>query len=157
MALPLEAKLGDSSIMDVFGGIVLIVLSLLAWGGQTISWLKPDTAVKLTLMEAEEDVEPTFWADIRGEAAWDALTLWTMPVAGILLIANVDAWAYFGLVGGGMYVYFAGRGLFTRLAMQRRNLRIGSPSGVTVGLTFLAIWQLMGVITIAAAVAALPT
>lgn len=157
MALPLEAELGDSSIMDVFGGIVLIVLSLLAWGGQTISWLKPDIAVKLTLMEAEEDVEPTFWADIRGEAAWDALTLWTMPVAGILLIANVDAWAYFGLVGGGMYAYFAGRGLFTRLAMQRRNLRIGSPSSVTVGLTFLAIWGLMGVITIAAAVAALPT
>ena len=157
MALPLKAELRDSSIMDVFGGIVLVVLSLLAWGGQTISWLKPDTAVKLALMEAEKDVEPTFWADIRGEAAWDALTLWTMPVAGILLIANVDAWAYFGLVGGGMYVYFAGRGLFTRLAMQRRNLRIGSPGSVTIGLTFLAIWGLMGVITIAAAVAALPT
>lgn len=157
MALPLEAKLGDSSIMEVLGGIVLVVLSLLAWAGQTISWLKPDTAVKLTLMEAEEDVEPTFWADIRGEAAWDALTLWTMPVAGILLIANVDAWAYFGLVGGGMYVYFAGRGIFTRLAMQRRNLRIGSSRSVAAGLTFLALWGLMGVITIAAAVAALPT
>lgn len=157
MALPLEPKLGDSSFMGVFGGIVLVLLSLLAWGGQTISWLKPDTAVKLTLMEAEEDVEPTFWADIRGEAAWDAFTLWTMLVAGILLIANVDAWAYFGLVGGGMYVYFAGRGIFTRLAMQRRNLRIGSPSSVTAGLTFLALWGLMGVITIAASVAALPT
>jgi len=157
MTLPLEAKLGDSSIMDVFAGIVLVVLSLLAWGGQTISWLKPDTAVKLTLMEAEEDVEPTFWADIRGEAAWDALTLWTMVVAGILLIANVDAWAYFGLVGGGMYVYFAGRGNFTRLAMRRRNLRIGAPNSVTTGLTFLALWGLMGAITIVAAVVALPT
>jgi hypothetical protein len=143
--------------MGVFGGIVLVVLSLLAWGGQTISWLNPDAAVKLSLMEAEKDVEPTYWADIRGEAAWDALTLWTMLVAGILLITNVDAWAYFGLVGGGMYVYFAGRGIFTRLAMRRRNLRIGAPGSVTVGLTFLALWGLMGVITIAAAVAALPT
>ena len=157
MALPLEAKLGDSSIMDVFGGIVLIILSLLAWGGQTTSWLKPETAVTLNLMEAEKDVEPAFWADIRGEAAWDALTLWTMVVAGILLVANVDSWAYFGLVGGGMYVYFAGRGIFTRLAMRRRNLRIGAPSSVTTGLMFLALWGLMGVITIAAAVAALPT
>ena len=143
--------------MDVFGGVVLILLSLLAWGGQTISWLKPETAVKLSLMEAAEDVEPTFWADIRGEAPWDALTLWTMVVAGILLVANVDSWAYFGLVGGGMYVYFAGRGIFTRLAMRRRNLRIGAPSSVTAGLTFLALWGVMGVITIAAAVAALPT
>lgn len=51
-----------------------------------------------------------------------------MVVAGVLLILNNGVWAYFGLVGGGMYVYFAGR----------------------------AIWALVGLITIAAAVVALP-
>lgn len=143
--------------MHVMWGLVVVALSLLAWGGQTLSWLRPDTAVKLTLMEAEDDVEPTYWADIRGEARWDFLSLWTMLPAGILLILDQPAWAYFGLVGGGMYVYFAGRGIFTRLSMQRRDLRIGAAASVQVGYTFLAIWGVMGLITIAAAIVALPT
>ena len=142
--------------MHFVAGIAVLVLSLLCWGGQTISWLSPATAKKLTLMEAEEDVEPAYWADIRGEAAWDVLTLWTMVVAGILLIAGDDAWAYFGLVGGGVYAYFAGRGIFTRLAMQRRGFRIGAPANVRIGYAFLVIWGAMGLIAIGAAIAALP-
>jgi len=143
--------------MQVAAGIVVLVLSLLCWGGQTIAWLRPATAVRLTLMEAEDDVEPLYWADIRGEAVWDALSLWTMVVAGILLIADNQAWAYFGLVGGGMYVYFAGRGISARLTMQRGGFRIGAHASVKVGYTFLAIWGLMGLVTIVAAIAALPT
>ncbi len=142
--------------MQVVAGIVITVLSLLCWVGQTVSWLAPATAVKLTLMEAEQDVEPTYWADIRGEAPWDFLTLWTLVVAGVLLTIDNSAWAYFGLIGGGMYVYFAGRGIFTRVAMLRRGLRIGSPQSVKVGFTFLAIWGVMGLATIVASAAALP-
>ena len=137
--------------MRVVWALVVVLLALLAWGGQTIAWLAPATAVRLTLMEAEDDVEPTYWADIRGEAAWDAFTLWTLVVAGILLILDHSAWPYFGLVGGGMYVYFAGRGILTRVAMQRRNLRIGSPQSVRIGLIFLTIWGVMGLDVIIAA------
>ncbi len=142
--------------MDIALGIVIVVLSLLGWGGQTIAWLAPKTAVRLTLMEAEEDVEPTYWADIRGEAPWDSLTLWTLLAAGVLLIANNSVWAYFGLVGGGMYLYFAGRGILTRVAMQRRRLRVGNPQNLRLGYALLAIWGVVGAVTIVAAVLALP-
>jgi len=141
--------------MAIGWGIVVVALSLLCWGGQTIAWLAPETAARWNLMEAEDDVEATYWADIRGEAPWDALTLWTLVVAGVLLILDRSTWAYFGLAGGGMYVYFAGRGILTRVAMQRRGLRIGAPKNVQLGLTMLAVWGLMGLITIVAAVAAL--
>jgi hypothetical protein len=143
--------------MHVLWGLVVMALSLLAWAGQTVSWFAPDTAVKLTLMEAEEDVDPVYWADIRGEALWDSLSLWTFVAAGFLLIIDQPAWAYFGLVGGGMYVYFAGRGIFTRRSLARRGFRIGAPASVKVGYTFLAIWGVVGLITIIAAIAALPT
>ncbi|MDH3225534.1 MAG: hypothetical protein OEM67_00370 [Thermoleophilia bacterium] len=143
--------------MEIFWGVLIIALSLLCWGGQTLAWLAPATAVKLTLMEAEDDVEPTYWADIRGEAPWDFLTLWTMVAAGVLLVVDEPVWAYFGLVGGGMYVYFAGRGISTRVAMRRRGFRVGSPQNLSVGYTFLGVWGLMGMITIVAAIAALPT
>jgi hypothetical protein len=141
--------------MSVVWGLVLVALSLLAWGGQTISRLAPSRATRLGLGEAEDDVEAVYWADIRGEAAWDAATLWTMVVAGALLIADHSWWPYFGLVGGGMYLYFSGRGILTRLAMQRRAFRIGAPRSVQAGYSLLGVWGVMAAITIGAAVAAL--
>lgn len=141
--------------MEIIWGIVVVTLSGLAWGGQAIAWLAPDTAVKLGLMEAEDEVEPAYWADIRGEATWDFFTLWTMLAGGILLIVAEPAWAYFGLVGGGVYVYFAGRGIFTRVAMQRRGLRIGTPLNLRLGYGLLTVWGVMALITIIAAVMAL--
>ena len=143
--------------MNVLGGALITVLALLAWGGQTITWLAPDVAVRWGLAEAEEDVEPTFWADIRGEAAWDMATLWTLVLAGVLLIIDQPAWAYFGLVGGGMFLYFAGRGILSRVAMRRRGLRIGSPRRVRTGLIALAVWGGTALATVIAAVRALPT
>ncbi len=140
-----------ASSPQILGGIVVLVLSLLCWGGQTIAWLAPGTGVRLNLMEAESDVEPAYWADIRGEATWDSLTLWPMVVTGVLLIVDSPAWAQFGLVGGGAYVYFAGRGIFTRISILRRGYRVGTPANVRTGLAFLAVWGVMGLVVIAAA------
>ena len=141
--------------MSVFWGLVVISLSMLAWVGQVLSLFAPSAAARWKLMEKEEDVDPTFWADIRAEAFWDSLTLWVMAVAGVLLIADVAAWPYFGLVGGGIYFYFGGRGIGTRVAMTRRGLRIGTPDNVRAGIVFSIIWAAMALITIAAAVFAL--
>ena len=141
--------------MNVAWGAVLGVLSLLCWGGQVLSWLAPKQATRLGLVEAEDDVEPAYWADIRGEAAWDAMTLWTMAVAGVLLVIDADAWAYFGMVGGGMYLYFAGRGILTRLEMRRRGFRVGAARNVKVGYLFLTIWGAMAAVTMVAASVAL--
>jgi hypothetical protein len=138
--------------MDVIWGIVIVALGLLAWAGQLISWSAPTTAVRLGLVEAEDSVEGVYWADIRGEALWDAFTLWTLPLAGLLLIAGHEAWIWLGLVGGGIYVYFGGRGVLTRLELRRRGHRIGDPENVRVGLAALVIWGLVGLVTIAAAI-----
>jgi hypothetical protein len=143
--------------MQISWGIALLASSLLCWGGQTIVYFAPATGARLGLSEAEANVEPTFWADVRGEALWDFLTLWTLVAAGVLLIIDHAAWTYFGLIGGGMYVYFAGRGICARVVMRRRGLRIGSPQSVKVVFAFLAIWGVTGLVTIVTAVAALRT
>ena len=64
-------------------------------------------------------------------------------------------WVYFGLIGGGMYLYFAGRGIVVRKVMQRRSVRIGSPGTLRVVYTFLALWGLAAVITIIMAIVAI--
>ncbi len=138
--------------MDVIWGIVVVVLAALAWGGQTLSWLAPSAAARWGLREADSDVDPVYAADIEGEAMWDAFTLWTLLAAGVLLLVDHIAWPYFGLVGGGMYVYFAGRGIATRVVMRSRGHRVGSESSVTTALTALAIWGLAGLVTIVVAI-----
>ncbi len=141
--------------MHVIWGIVVLIVSMIGWVGQAITAFAPQLAVKLGVTEPEAGVDPLFHADVRGEAYWDVLTIWTLPVAGLLLILGSDAWAYFGLVGGGMYVYFAGRGIFVRRMMQQRGMRIGKPDAVRTTMTFLAVWGVIGIVTIIAAVAAL--
>lgn len=143
--------------MNLIWGTTLIIFTLiLCWLGQTIAALWPTTATKLGLIEPEADVDPTFYADVRGEAYWDMVILWTLPVAGILLILNNPWWAYFGLVGGGMYLYFAGRGIVQRLSMQRRGIRIGKPETMKLFNAVLTLWGLIALVTIILAIVAIP-
>ncbi len=140
----------------VWGAILIIFTLIVCWLAQVINAFSPTLAAQLGVTEPESDVDPTVYADGRGEAIWDALILWTLPVAGILLILNNPWWVYFGLVGGGMYLYFAGRMLVVRLAMQRHGIRIGKPETVKLYNAVLILWGLLAVVTIIIALAALP-
>ncbi len=141
--------------MRVACGLAVVALSLACWAGQVIAWFAPATGARLGLAEGQDDVEPAFYADARGEALWDALTLWTMVVAGLLLAADRPSWAYFGLAGGATYVYFAGRGIMARRESTRRGLRVAAPGALRGIYAALAIWGLMGAISVAASIAAL--
>jgi hypothetical protein len=142
--------------MNVLWGILLVVISTIGWLGQVLSAFAPVFAARLGLTEAESDVDPAFYADGRGEALWDTLILWTLPLAGVLLLLNRAVWAYFGLVGGGMYLYFSGRLIVAYRTLQRRGIRIGKPGDIRVKYVFLTLWGLTAAVTIVIALAALP-
>ena len=76
-------------------------------------------------------------------------------MAGILLLLDNQSWVYFGLIGGGMYLYFAGRGLIVRLVMQRHEVRIGKPETVKLYNAVLILWGLIAAVTVIMAVATL--
>lgn len=145
-------------MFEIVWGTVLIVFTfVLCWLAQVVNALFPDYAIRMGLNEDESDVDPTFFADTRGEAIWDAITLWPLPLAGILLLMNNPHWAYFGLIGGGVYLYFAGRGILVRWVMQRRGIQIGKPASLKLYFNFLVIWGLIGLTTIILALNALTT
>lgn len=141
--------------MGIIWGVVITALAALCWGGQTMSLVAPATAERFGLTEPEAEVEPAFYADVRAEAMWDALTLWTLLAAGILLIVDAAAWPYFGIAGGATYVYFAGRGVATRREMQRRGLRAGTAGNVKTAFIILPLWGIAGLVTLVAGVVAL--
>lgn len=138
--------------MTIVWGIIVTALASLAWVGQVTTWLAPPTAERLGLTEPEQAVEPAFHADVRGEAVWDTFSLWTLVAAGVLLLVGSPAWPYFGLGGGAMYVYFAGRGIATRVVLSRRGLRIGTAANVRVAFAFLTVWLVVAAVTVGASV-----
>ena len=107
--------------VDLIWGIILVSTTLKCWVGQIIIAYSPKAAAKIRIIEPESDVDLTFFADMQGAAIWDAISLWTLPFAGILLLFNNSLWPYFGLIGGGMYLYFVGRGIASHLTMQHRH------------------------------------
>lgn len=141
--------------MNIIWGVILLIISSIGYFGQVITAFWPGTAARLGLTEPETDVDSTFYADVRGEAFWDTIVLWTLPVAGVLLVINNHTWVYFGLVGGGMYLYFAGRGIVVRREMLHRGIRIGDSGNLKIAYVFLTLWGLAAVITIVMAIAEL--
>ncbi|MBI9044631.1 MAG: hypothetical protein JEZ06_09110 [Anaerolineaceae bacterium] len=141
--------------MNLFWGITLTLVSSIAFIGQfiTVFWTK--TAAVLGLSESQADVHAVFYADVRGEALWDTGILWILPAAGILLVLNHPFWPIPGLIGGGIYVYFAGRGIVTRREMQMQVIRIGTKENLRMIYLFLAIWGLSALITVVMAISAL--
>jgi hypothetical protein len=141
--------------MHIIWAIFLIVIPGIAFVGQLFSLVAPLGAARAGLTEHESEVNPAFYADVRGEALWDSLVLWTLPAAGVLGLLNSDGWVWLCLVGGGMYVYFGGRGILTRLSCQRRSIVIGSKKSVSAAIAFLAVWGLSGITAIVLALAAI--
>ncbi|MCK4797484.1 MAG: hypothetical protein KAT05_08890 [Spirochaetes bacterium] len=142
--------------MNMIWGIILIVLVLISWVGQIITAISPKAAAKLGVCEAEAEVDNTFFVDQRAEAVWDSFTCWPLLVAGILLLLNIKIWAYFGMVGGSIFFNFSGRGIITRIAMQRKGIPIGNSKSLAVNHLFMTLWLVMSIITIIMAVKALP-
>jgi len=141
--------------MNLIWGIILVSITLKCWVGQIIIAFSPKVAEKIRIIEHEYDVDQTFFVDMRGSAIWDAITLWTLPVAGILLILNNTLWIYFGLVGGGMYIYFVGRSIASHLTMQHHGIKIGTSKKLKVKYMVLSLWGLIAIITIIIALATL--
>ena len=134
--------------MELTWGVILFVLTLIAWVGQLIYAISPKLGAKLGMGEAESEVDPVFYIDARGEAIWDSMILWTLPFAGVLLVFNNPLWIYFSLVGGGSYLYFAGRNLTTRFLMQRHGVCIGTSTNIKTAYIFVALWGIVALITI---------
>ena len=134
--------------MNLIWGIILVSVTLKCWIGQIIIAFSPKVAAKIKIIEPESDVNQTFFADMRGEAIWDAITLWILPFSGMLLVLNNSLWTYFGLVGGGMYLYFVGRTITSHLIMQRHGIHIGRSKKLKVKYIILTLWGLVAVITI---------
>lgn len=141
--------------MNIYLGSVLILFGLTGWVGRVICALSPQRGERLGLIECEADCDPAFYADVRSEVTWDAFVIWTLPLAGLLMILDHTWWPVFGLIGGGTYFYLAGRGIALRAVLDRRNIRTGAAQMLSAYYIIHGMWGVVALVTLAIAATAL--
>ena len=132
--------------MITFIGIVVIVVGLLVWIGQSLSFLAPDIATKLGLNSPEVEMDQSLYIiETKANGLSDILLTWILPLSGLLMIFDHKAWPFLALIGSGIYIYFALLTIFSRVFLKKRGKKVGSPSSEKVAYVFSAIWILSGV------------
>ncbi len=141
--------------MEPLWGVLVIITTLIAWLGQLASAYSPPTPAHLGMAPESEEADLCVRADMHGEAIWGALSLWPLPLAGLLLVIGSPWWAHVALIGAALLLYFAGHGITVRLVMHARHIPIGPPASIASHYISLALWALIALVTMVMALSEL--
>ncbi len=137
-------------------GVIVIIVGLLVYVGQALSFFAPALAIKTGLNSPPEDMDPTLYIiETRANGLSDILLTWTFPLAGLLMILDHPAWPFLALVGSGVYLYFACLTIFCRYFLQQAGKKAGSEKDVKVAYIFSVIWIVASMAMIVLAIRAL--
>ena len=130
--------------MRIVIGVLCTSLWLL-YAGQVLSLVNWPLAVRLGLQEAGDPNDLTHRLELW-TARFDVLWLWTLPVAGVLMLIDHSWWPYAAMIGGSAYVDGPGRELFKVLGLREQGVWTGSSrEWLAIKVTFLAVVALGGV------------
>ncbi len=134
-------------------GILVIVVGLICWIGQSLAVFALPTAIRLGLFEPENEVDQSMFLFERySMGIMDILLTWTLPLSALMMIMGSSSWPLFALIGGGVYLYLSGAFMITRIVLKRHARKIGRPSSVKAAYVFGWIWILSSVTMIVLAV-----
>ncbi len=135
-------------------GVLVIVLGLICWLGQTLVVFAPRVAEKLGVGEPEEELDRSMYLFERySQGIPDILLTWTLPASALLMLLDYEHWPILALVGGGVYLYFPGVFSITRIVLKREGFRVGSPGSQVTAYVFGALWTLSAITMIVLAIA----
>ena len=136
----------------------MIVVGLICWIGQSLTVFALPNAIRLGLSEPENEIDQSLNLIERfAQGIMDILLTWILPAGAILMLAGNSYWPLFALVGGGVYLYFPGVFMITRIVLKRHGKKVGRSSSVKATYVFGWIWILSAVIMIVLAVLELNT
>lgn len=142
--------------METLIGILVIVLGLICWLGQTLVVFAPDVAVKLGVNEAEGTIDKSMYLFERySQGIMDVLLTWLLPASAVMMLLDYAYWPVFALVGAGVYLYFPGVFSITRIALKKNGLAVGGRVSEITAYVLGTLWTLSALLMIALATAEL--
>jgi hypothetical protein len=130
--------------MRIVLGVVCIVFGTFGWLGQMISAFNFPLAQKLGLQEKDDNTDEAFRHAELHSAKWDVYVLWTLILAGILMLLKDPWWPYVSLIAGGIYIDAAGREMAKFVSLKQSGVRIGSGRDVRIATFFFSLMALIG-------------
>lgn len=127
-------------------GIVCVGFGGLGMLAQFVSAVDFESAQRWGLQESDDRTDPLYRRLERNTARWDVLVAWTLPVAGVLMLADHSWWPFVALAAGGVYADSGGREIVKILGLRSEGIRTGTTAEVRVGLAVLGIWTLVGLL-----------
>jgi hypothetical protein len=122
-------------------GIFVTIAGLICWIGQSLAVFALPTAVRLGLFEPENEVDQSMFLFERfSQGIMDMLLAWILPLSASLMVIGNNSWPLLALVGGGIYFYFPGVFMITRIVLKRHGKKVGRPSSVRAAHVFGWIW-----------------
>lgn len=136
-----EERLG--AVTTAFG-IVALVLGLLIVLGQLISVVNFPLAQRLGLQEKDEGTDLLHRHLELNTARWDLAVLWTLVLAGVVMLADASWWPWAVLIAGGISIDTGGREIAKILGLRAEGIRVGSADEVNLLFGFLALISAVG-------------
>lgn len=130
--------------MRIALGIVALVFGSANVAAQLISTVDFRLAQRLGLQERREETEPLYSHLELNTARWDLAVLWTLVLAGILMLMDHAWWPWTALIAGGIYVDTGGREMAKLAGLAAEGIKVGSPTERQFGLAFLALLGAVG-------------
>ncbi len=123
--------------------VLVIILGLICWIGQTLVVFAPDIAEKLGVNEPVEEIERSMYLYERySQGIPDFLLTWMLPASALMMLLEYEGWPILALVGGGVYLYFPSVFSITRIVLKRDGFRVGRPASQVTAYVFGALWAL---------------
>lgn len=105
---------------------VLCLVALLLYMGQALSVVNFRLAQRLGLQESPDHADPLSSHLELWTARWDLWVLWTLPMAGILMLIDYWFWPYAAMIGGSAYLDAGGREAAKVFGLKEQGVQIGS-------------------------------
>lgn len=136
--------------MRVVAGTLLLVIGGLLYIGQLISVVDLRLAQRLGLQEGSDSADRLFVRLEVWTARWDLVWLWTLPLAGLLMLVDQAWWPFAAMIGGSAFIDTAGREGAKWLGLRRHGIAVGTPGDrrtYAVGVTVMLLLGLLAVLT----------
>jgi hypothetical protein len=125
--------------MRIALSLICILFGAFGWVAQFVSAIHYPLAQRLGLQEKTEGTDALFRIAELSTARWDVCVLWTLPLAGILMLVDHHWWPYVSLIAGGIYLDTAGREAAKMLSLRKGGVRVGSSKDLWIAVVFFSV------------------
>ena len=133
-------------------GILVLLLGLFAWTGQSLSFFAPSFATRLGVLEPEGEIDPSLRIiEAKAEGLMDMVLGWTLPASALLMLIDHPLWPFLAIFGGAVFLYFSGLISFSRIYIKAAGRNPGSPASERAAYLFGALWAVSSVAMISLA------